>query len=63
MIEDSTRKLSKKRLGAIIEALTERIAGEHETEFSTKDYEEALKWARQKRDRMIARAAAKSEGH
>lgn len=53
MTENKPRKLSKKKLAAIIEALTERLAGDVETSIPVKDYEEALLWAQQKRDRMI----------
>lgn len=48
MVEDKPRKLSKRKLAAIIEALTERLAGEVETSIPIKDYKEALLWAQQK---------------
>lgn len=56
MIVDKTRKLSKRRLGVIIEALTARLSGEIDiVDVTNNDYEEALIWAQQKLRKMEQR--------
>lgn len=51
MVVDKTRKLSKKRLDVIIEALNARLSGEIEDAYEVEDYQEARLWAQQQREK------------
>lgn len=51
MIEDKPRRLTRKRLRAIIEALACRLAGPIETNIEHDDYTNALLWAQQEIER------------
>jgi len=58
-------RLTIPRLNAIIEALSERLAGEIETQIDPADYEAAREWAASERERRLAkkRKALLRQGH